>query len=341
MTPFVDSRDILDDGPALAARMRREGYLFVSGLLDPGAVAELGERMRAVAREAGWVADDGATARPEAACVDPDDAYVATLRRQYRLPALHGLPHDPAILRLIGRLVGGPVLAHPMVIPRNIFPQRPEFTTPAHQDFPHIQGTPETYAVWIPLSDCPVEMGGLQIAAGSHRQGVRPFRVSSGAGAMEVSDPLEGRWVGGDFALGDAVVFHSMTVHKGLPNRSRRLRQSIDARYQNAGAPVVARSLEPYAGMGAWEDIYAGWPEDGPAWSWRDRQLTFAAFDRDYYDRRDRMAFAMAEEGDPTARASLQRIVQRDPDPAKREKAERLVARLDSPAAPEAAIAVH
>ena len=341
MTPFIDSRDILDDGPALAARMRRDGYLFMSGLLDREPVAELGEAMRAVAREAGWIADDGATARPEAACVDPDDACVAVLRRQYRLPALHRLPHSPAILGLMENLVGEPVLVHPMVIPRNIFPQRPEFTTPAHQDFPHIQGTPETYAVWIPLGDCPVETGGLQIAAGSHRRGVRPFRVSSGAGAMEVADPLEGRWVGGDFALGDAVVFHSMTVHKGLPNRSRALRQSVDARYQNANAPVVARSLEPYAGMGEWDEIYAGWPQDAPARYWRGLPLSRAAFDRSYYNRRDRLAFAMAEEGDATARAALQRIAQRDPDSSRRRKAERLVALLEPRSAPEAAIAAH
>ena len=337
MTPFVDSRGILDDAAALAARMRRDGYLFVRGLLDPARVAALGGEMRAVARRAGWIAGDGDDAVREAACADPDDAWVAVARRQYRLPALHALPHDPAIVGLMERLAGAPVLVHPMVIPRNIFPQRPEFTTRAHQDFPHIQGTPETWSVWVPLSACPMEMGGLQVAAGSHRRGVWPFRVSSGAGAMEVCDPLEGRWVRGDFALGDAIVFHSMTVHKGLPNRTRRLRQSIDARYQRADAPVVPRSLDPYAGMGDWDDIYAGWPDNGLKWYWRDRPLVHAAFDRSYYERRDRMAFAMAEAGDTTAQASLLRIAQRDPDPAKRARAERLAAALAGEGAGEGA----
>ncbi len=145
MTPFVDSRGIVNDGPALRARMRRDGFLFVSGLLDPARVSAVGAQMREVADQAGWIADRDATAASGAACVDPDEAYLAVARRQYRLPALHALPHDPAIVGLIERLVGGPVLVHPMVIPRNIFPQRPEFTTRAHQDFPHIQGTPETF----------------------------------------------------------------------------------------------------------------------------------------------------------------------------------------------------
>ncbi len=337
MKPFVDSRNILNDGAALARRMRREGYLFISDLLDPDRVARLGRQMARAARDAGWLEPTGMTAIPAAACVDPDDAYVAVLKRQYRLPALHALPHDPAIMGLMQRMLAGPVLVHPMVIARNIFPQRPEFTTPAHQDFPHIQGTPETFAVWIPLSDCPTDMGGLQIAAGSHRRGVRPFRVSSGAGAMEVRGPLHEDWVGGDFALGDAVVFHSMTVHKGLPNHTRSLRQSIDARYQRADAPVVARSLQPYAGMGEWEDIYTDWPDDAPAWYWRDRDLTFSDFNWGYYHRRDQMAFAQAERGDRETRASLLRIIQRDPDPGKRDRARELVAALDSQDAVHAA----
>lgn len=329
MTPFIDSRDILDDGGALAARMARDGYLFAGGLLDPGRVAALGARMRAVAREAGWTSDDDGTAADEAACVDPDDAWVAVARRMYRLPALHALAHDPAIAGLVARLVGAPVLVHPKVIPRCIFPRRVEFTTPAHQDFPHIQGTEATYAAWIPLGDCPVEMGGLQVAAGSHREGVRPFRVSSGAGAMETCDPLDGRWAGGDFAAGDVLFFHSMTVHKGLPNRSRRLRLSIDARYQDAAAPIARHSLEPYSGMGEWEEIYAGWPAGAPAWRWRGKPLAFADFDWRWYEERDRQAFALAEAGDRGARASLQRVAQRDPDAAKRARAERLIAALD------------
>lgn len=337
MTPFVDSRAILDDGPALAARMRRDGYLFVSGLLDRERVAALGERSRGIARDAGWIDDDVATAVPEAACVDPDAEWVAVAQRQYRLPELHALPHDPAIVSLLEHLVGAPVLVHPMVIPRNVFPQRPEFTTRAHQDFPHIQGTPETYAVWVPLADCPASMGGLQVAAGSHRQGVRPFRVSSGAGAMEVRDPLDGRWVGGDFALGDVIVFHSMAVHKALPNLSDRLRQSLDARYQCEAAPVVPRSLEPYAGMGDWDDIYADWSDRSLAYYWRGRPLIHSRFDRTYYDQRDRLAFAQAEAGDRSTRAALQRVVQRDPDPAKRARAQDLIAALEASPAVHAA----
>ena len=37
-------------------------------------------------------------------------------------------------------------------------------------------------------------------------------------------------WRGGDFAAGDAVIFHNLTVHRGSPNLTDRLRLSADFR---------------------------------------------------------------------------------------------------------------
>ena len=51
-------------------------------------------------------------------------------------------------------------------------------------DFHAIQGTPDTYTAWMPLTDLPAEMGGLQIASGSHLKGVYEFEPSLGAGGM-------------------------------------------------------------------------------------------------------------------------------------------------------------
>jgi hypothetical protein len=49
-----------------------------------------------------------------------------------------------------------------------------------------------------------------------------------------------------------------------------------------------------------------------------------------YFDERDRQAFALAEEGDETARWTLLRIQQNDGDPTKRARAAALIARLDA-----------
>jgi ectoine hydroxylase-related dioxygenase (phytanoyl-CoA dioxygenase family) len=255
------------------------------------------------------------------------------LRRFYRNPDGHALKLHPNVLGLFERLFGEPVLAHPLLIPRCIFPQRPEFTTPSHQDFPHIQGTTETLSLWLPLGDCPAEMGGLAIARGSHTEGVRDFTVSNGAGAMEEIDPLEGSWVTGPLDAGDVLIFHSLTVHKGLPNLTDRLRLSLDNRYQRASEPICERCLQPYAGCGSWDEITAGWTSQELAYYCRAQAPRIAEFDMQYYEKRDRIAFDLAEHGDQTARATLMRIVQRDPSEQKRERASALLARLDPPGA--------
>ena len=333
MDAFADSSPLLHDGPALAARLADEGYLFIKGLLPRADVLRVRQKFLDAIAAAGWLeagtAPDEAIADPAKACVDPEAPFVEVLRSFYHQEDGHALKLHPNVMGLFERLFGEPVLAHPLLIPRCIFPQRPEFTTPSHQDYPHIQGTTETLSLWWPQGDCPAEMGGLAIARGSHRQGVRDFTVSNGAGAMEVIDPLEGSWVTGPLEAGDVLIFHSLTVHKGLPNLTNQLRLSLDNRYQRASEPICERCLQPYAGCGSWDEIYARWPSRELPYYWRSQKPRIAAFDMQYYEKRDQIAFERAEQGDATARATLLRIVQRDPSVDKRERASALLTRLD------------
>lgn len=334
MRDFVDSTDIVADGGALQERMARDGYLFIRGLVPGQAVAEAGRTFTEIVAEAGWLLPEtpieGRIADPEKACFDPQPHFLEVFARFYRLELTHALKHHPAIIGFLERLLGAEILVHPLHVIRNVFPQREEFTTRPHQDYVHIQGTPETYTVWLPLHDCPRQMGGLAVAEASHLDGVRDFAVSSGAGGLEVVEPFEGQWRSGDFKLSDALIFHSMNVHKGLPNRSKSIRHSMDPRYQRAGEPISEVSIRPYSGCGSWEEIYAGWASDELKYYWQRQKPTVVAFDWQYYERRDEMAFALAKEGNETARAALMRIVQRDPTPEKQARASAALATLDA-----------
>ena len=334
MQPFLDSTALIGNPDALNDRLDTEGYLFIRGLLPRDAILDVRRQCREVAAAGGWIdrshpLDEG-VANPAAACTDPEPRYVEVFRKLYVLEALHTLKHHPAIVGFFERLFCEPVLVHPLFVMRNIFPQRPESTTPAHQDYPHIQGTPQTYTTWMTLSDTPIEQGCLSVAAGSHRDGVREFRVTNGSGGMEVVDPMADRWRANGFAAGDVLIFHSMTVHKGLPNLTNRLRQSMDARYQRVSEPVSDLSLRPYANLYTWDEIYAGWQSKDFQYYWKKQPITIGEFDTQYYERRDVIAFEMAERGDSGARASLLRIVQRDKSAAKRERAAALLAALDA-----------
>lgn len=329
MQGFIDSSELVGDGPALAARMERDGYLFLPGLLPVAAVDDVQRQVGALAREAGWLVADApveaAIADQAGFCVDPEPAYLDVLRRINRLEAYHALKHHPALMGFFESLFNEPVLAHPRVLMRNIFPDREELTTKAHQDFPNVQGTEQVYTAWIPLIDIPLDAGPLQVAAGTHRGGVYDFHIGAGAGGIEIKDALDGRWVTGAFARGDVLVFHSMTVHKGVPNRGDRLRMSMDVRFQPLSEPFNPDNANADAQPLSWDDIYAGWQSDALKYYWRRLPVIEKPFDRQWFEKRDAMAFTLGEQGDPRARSVLQRIVARDADAAKRTRAQALL----------------
>jgi hypothetical protein len=343
MRDFTDSTPDLNDAAALRARMDEEGYLFLRGLLPRATLSALQAEIGALAREAGWLRQDApvseALADLEGFCVDPEPRYLETLRRINRLESYHALKHHPDLLGFFERLLGGAVFPHPRVLMRNIFPAREAFTTKAHQDFPNVQGTTEVYTAWIPLIDVPMEVGPLQVAVGSHRQGVYDFHIGAGAGGIEIADPLEGRWATSSFAAGDVLIFHSMLVHKGVPNRSDRLRMSIDVRFQRVDAPFNFDNAQTDGQPLSWEDVYAHWRSDALKYYWQRLPLVAKPFDRTWFDKRDALAFELGERLDPRACSVLQRIVARDADAAKRERAQSLLDAIGADQAARAAAA--
>jgi hypothetical protein len=109
-----------------------------------------------------------------------------------------------------------------------------------------------------------------------------PLRASLGAGNRRAEldhryDELD--WVGGDLALGDASVFHSLTMHRALPNWGQSMRLSVDYRLQGEGAALTAGCLEPHFGWLSWDDIYAGWERDDLKYDWRGKRYAVGEWD--------------------------------------------------------------
>ena len=331
--PFLDSSDALDDRDSLQQRLDRDGYLFLEGFFERSLVLGLRRRLLEIASRHGFL--DAAhplehgVANLAAACIEPEPRYVNALREMYVLEAMHDLKHHGRVLDLFERLLRAPVLPHPMMVLRNVFPQKQEYTTPAHQDYVHNQGTPDTYTLWVPLCDCPVEMGCVEVAAGSHKSGVYDFRVARTAGNLEIIESFDGQWVGNGFAAGDVLIFQSMTAHRAFPNRSRKLRQSVDMRYQRAAEPIIPKELRPYFAIKmTWDEVQKNWQSDRHKDYWKRYDLNVVPYDRGYLERRDEMALEAAERGDPNAIETLMLIEMRDPDPAKRQRASDLMAQL-------------
>jgi len=335
MRPFLDSTDISGDGPELARRADRDGYLFVRGLLPAALLEDLRMRLLEIARAGGWVKPatplEDAVADLNGFCLEPERKYMQTYEKMYRLQEFHSLQHHPNLISFFERLLDSPVLPHPRLIGRTVFPRKEQYTTPPHQDFIPIQGTANTFTAWFPLTDLPPEMGGLQLSAGSHTRGIYNFEAALGAGGMAVTDDLGDNWVNNPMKQGDVVIFHSMTVHQGVPSKSDRLRMSMDARYQRVDETIAPGSLLPHTQPDmTWEDVYEGWPDSDLKYFWKKHDLSIKLYDNQYHERRDQGAFEMAERGDIRARSVLQRIISRDTDAAKRQRAGQLLVQLDA-----------
>lgn len=273
------SNGLLTDPIALRERAQAEGCLFFRDLLDHKAVKQTRAEILRICADAGWILPDTdlleGVAAPGAACVEPDPVFMAVYNRIQRLESFHALAHQPALLALFDMVFEEPTLVHARNIARIIFPANVKFTTPAHQDFVHVQGTEDTWTTWIPLGDCPRELGSLALLPGSHRGGVYPVHQAYGAGGLGIdTDALPYTWATRDFQCGDLVVFHSLLVHKALPNLSaNRLRLSTDFRYQGVSRPITEGSMRPHHGQLTWEEVYGDWRSDQYQYYWRDQPL--------------------------------------------------------------------
>ncbi len=266
--PFLDSYNLLHRPELLRKRADEEGYLFVKRLVEPEAVLQVRHDILTIAQKYGLVRSntnlmDG--------IANPDEEYIEGKWKRWkeyyseiqRCRSFHQLAHHPNIVKLFETLFGSKVLVHPRNISRTIFPNLTRFTTPPHQDYFYIKGTPNTWTLWTSLGDCPEDLGGLAVAPRTHKRGLLDVRKADGAGghACEASTELE--WVYNETNAGDVVMFHSYTIHQGRDNITPdKIRFSCDYRYQPIGEEVHESSLLPHFNLESWDNVYTNWPKN-------------------------------------------------------------------------------
>ncbi len=287
LTPalFEDATPLLGDVNALRAKAAQDGFLFFRALVPVPPLLGLRRDMVTVLDRYGWIKPgsdpmDGFLHQPALDAV-PDSEMrtdIGVSAAMYddvqRLQSFHAMPHHPNLVGVMEQLLGEEILVHPRHIARMISSHRTIHPTPEHQDFIHIQGTAKTWTCWLPLGDCPRAMGGLTVLRGSNHQGVIDLEPREGAGGKGVQlCPNETDWVEGDYQLGDALFFSSLTVHRALRSHMRdRIRLSLDVRYQSERAAIEKASLLPHCSL-TWEEIYAEWPNSDFQYYWREKSL--------------------------------------------------------------------
>ena len=134
-----------------------------------------------------------------------------------------------------------------------------------------MQGDPECFTAWIPLHDCPIEVGPLQIMEGSHRFGYQKHEDEElHVPEIVANSAVGGEWVGGQVNAGDVLLFHSLTVHAASPNLSKQMRISLDCRFQDYRRAFNPANLA-FAGESgkSWEKTYSGWQSDDLKYYWK------------------------------------------------------------------------
>jgi 1-deoxypentalenic acid 11beta-hydroxylase len=234
------ANDYLDDPEGLNEAFERQGYLFFRGVLDTdevGAVradfmAELGRQRFVVpgASRPVWTGRD---------LEELDDD------RLYALDYYPKLLDTDTTRAFTEGLFGGPVFMFRACTIRYTMPHDAKHGSPPHQDHFYIRHTPDFRTLWIPLMDVDRPVGGLAVAQGSHKRGLRehdeldvysyvlPGRKQKGVVQETISEP----WLTTDYHAGDVIVFHSQMLHWALPNTSDVIRLSIDVRCQPASSP--------------------------------------------------------------------------------------------------------
>ncbi|WP_432945944.1 phytanoyl-CoA dioxygenase family protein [Kribbella sp. CA-253562] len=232
------------DRDALRRRLSRDGYLFLTGLLDPARVLDF---RRYYFAKTGLADPDGRPREVEHGAyrtvlfgeIVPGAEYDALCRQQ----ALRGW---------FEWFFGAEVFLHRRKIIRHTAPGENGIgtATQAHYDLVYLrEGTDQVLSAWIPLGDCPVERGGLTYLEGSHRRVRREEAegrlkrpaASITADLPALAEEYDARWLVADYAAGDVVIHTAHTVHAALDNVDQVMRLSTDIRYQPAALGVDAR----------------------------------------------------------------------------------------------------
>jgi len=236
---FREANEHLGDSARLNALFHEEGYLFFRDILE--GVESVKLHFVRVLKQQAAVNPKGSEPLWTGVGIDQiDDTEL------YRSRSLVELLESPHNIQVFEQIFAEPVFVHKMATVRYALPNDTQRVTPPHQDYFFVRINQSFRTLWIPLMNIDEQVGGLALAPGVHKLGllehVEADKVYSYVfrGRKQMGIPLEAvpkPWLTVDYHPGDLLVFHNLMVHWALPNRSDRIRLSVDVRCQPVNAP--------------------------------------------------------------------------------------------------------
>lgn len=183
--------------------------------------------------------------------------YSRSPRRDLVSDEMFDVLAAPELVDIAQDLLGSPrVMVHSIFNARPKLPDQQWTDTPWHQDAQYFREAADVHAptLWFPLHDVTVHNSCLTVEPGSHRMPLQEnFADPSGFVGItpDVSRTFTGKPI--EMKRGDVLCFTQRTAHAALPNRSDRVRWSMDIRYEAADTATtraaelgfIARSDDP------------------------------------------------------------------------------------------------
>ena len=253
----------------LRRRLKEQGYLWLKGLLDRDNVLDFRAYVFGHVMDTGAVRP-GSDPRIGYGSGQPEDRNLVNkaIMELVRSVTYEGFCAQPRLSRFMDEFLGGIAYLHKRKLLRHTQPHTPQ-VTPAHYDLVYLRGgTDRIVTAWIPIGDCPVEMGGLVYLEGSHAEGVKleaAFREKSlelsaedrinaynahmaeggwiSKDLPEMANRFDARWLAGDYEAGDVILHSPYMIHASTTNEDAkgRIRLSTDIRYENVRDEIDPR----------------------------------------------------------------------------------------------------
>jgi len=173
------------------------------------------------------------------------------LYKSLKTAGMFGLMTHPGLLDLVESIIGPEILSHPQFNCQAKMPGEEISKVRWHQDLVYLDADAEETPMvnlWIPLVDATEANGCLEVISGSHRTGLKPHGRLSATGKRDISDEdlPSGSVAVCPVRRGGAILFHPRLIHRSGPNRSEKIRWSIDIRYSDADQPTGRESVSGF-----------------------------------------------------------------------------------------------
>ena len=243
---FENCNQLLHDFEELDAFFQCEGYLFFRDVLDRKKILEAKTDFVQILQQQGIVEHEGTEpvwAGKGMEHIDDEALYSLDSHRK--------IWESSRMQSLMEKIFNESVFMFKGINIRFSLPSDEKYLTVPHQDHYYISQTPNFRTVWIPVMDIEQGMGGLELIRASHKLGLLEHIEDNGVESYILKgrnqsgialDTISGNWLTTEYRPGDLLVLHSHTIHRSMPNLSKKIRLSMDNRFQPISEPRISQA---------------------------------------------------------------------------------------------------